>query len=818
LVDSGVVYVATENDTVYALSAQDGAVTWSIHLATPAPLSDLPCGDIDPLGITSTPVIDDSLGEIFVVAEQLAGSQVQHWLYGLDLATGAVKLERQVDPVSPVPMDPRPQQQRAALAIDGGYVLVGFGGLAGDCSDSNGNPYHGWVVAASETSASLPLVAYAVGVSELGSASAATQGAIWGPGGPSVDASGDVYVATGNGGTGDTGDPNRSGFDYGDSVIELSPPSQGLQDISYFAPANWQADNQSDSDLGSTNPILVPNPPGPDLVFAVGKESTAYLLQAGSLGGITSNAVQANGCFARGAGAYLAPYVYLPCDGTAMVALKVTTGSKPSLSAAWTQPDGINGSPIVAGGRLWVLDRRNGTLYGLDPSTGAVVATLGLVNSSSPNFSSAAAGDGILVAASGTSGTLQVQAWAFPGSPSGAYTPVKPVRICDTRTGQGIPANQCNSGGSGTLGPQKTRTIRVTGEGQPAVPADATAAILNVTVTDTTASSFLTVWPSTVARPTASDLNWSAGETRPNLIEVPLGNGSVDLFNEQGGADLVVDLEGYVAPPASPGAGLFDPLVPARICDTRVGPGTGANQCNHEGASPGTLGPAASMSVNTQGEGGVPSSGVAAVVLNVTVTDTTSSGYLTAWPANSARPLASNLNWSSGETVANRVTVPVSDPGGQVSIFNAAGRANVVLDVAGWYTDSSNSKAAGYLYTPVNPNRICDTRSSPPNPCSGKTLEAPGTTGIAVAGRSGIPPEAKAAVLNLTAVDTNSASYLTVWPDSAARPLASDLNWSAGEVVANLAVVQLGASDGAIDAFNAVGSTDLVVDAEGYFS
>ena len=135
IVVGGIIFAATENDSVYALKS-DGSVKWKQHLGTPVALSTLPCGDIDPLGITSTPAYDPKTGSVFVSAE-LKGPG--HRLFALNPATGAVKWSRTLDLTG---YDPTPLQQRGALAIGNGYVYVGFGGLAGDCGQ-----YVGKVVA-----------------------------------------------------------------------------------------------------------------------------------------------------------------------------------------------------------------------------------------------------------------------------------------------------------------------------------------------------------------------------------------------------------------------------------------------------------------------------------------------------------------------------------------------------------------------------------------------------------------------------------------------------------------------------------------------
>lgn len=374
LVYDGIVYVATEGDTVYALAARTGKVIWHLQVGTSvstsvvdsAPTLGSGCGDIDPLGITGTPVIDPTGGEIFVAEEtQLAGESgwqgIRFRLVAISITTPHVLWERTIDPPHAnesahyyIPA----QQQRPALTLANGRVYVDFGGLDGDCGQ-----YHGYVVALS-SSGSGPLLSYQVPTSR--------EGAIWGTDGGVVSAAGDIYVATGNGSSNSASD-----FDEGDSVIELSPT---LKRIGYFAPSDWLAMNENDWDLGSSGPIEVP---GTSLLFEAGKPASSgdygYLVREGHLGGIghsvyTGQACPGGGDFGADASDVVGGriYIYLACGG-GTEALRVTT-SPVAFHRAWSPSSGSpNGSPIVAGGLVWALDWSNNLLYGMSPTTGHVV-------------------------------------------------------------------------------------------------------------------------------------------------------------------------------------------------------------------------------------------------------------------------------------------------------------------------------------------------------------------------------------------------------------------------------------------------------------
>ena len=346
------VIAATENDSIYALDASTGHVVWRTHVGTPVPLSALPCGNIDPLGITGTPVYDQGNGLVYAVAET---SGYHHVLVGVSVASGAVRVERDI----PAP-DGQPQydQQRPALAIEDGRVYVAFGGLYGDCG-----PYRGSVVGV-PLSGGGPIISYVVPT--------AREGAIWGTAGPVTGPGGTLYVSVGNGSVSSTQ------FDGSDSVTALSP---ALHRTGIFAPVTWLADSQGDLDLGSTQPALAGN----GMLLALGKSGTAYLLNPAHLGGVGGQVAQARVCPAYGAASVDGSTVYEPCEGGGgMAALSVAEGQ---IRVLWRGPASAWGSPVVGGGAVWVTDWSAGQLYELSPATGAVRYSLSL-GTSLPHFAS----------------------------------------------------------------------------------------------------------------------------------------------------------------------------------------------------------------------------------------------------------------------------------------------------------------------------------------------------------------------------------------------------------------------------------------------
>ncbi len=394
--------------------------------------------------------------------------------------------------------------------------------------------------------------------------------------------------------------------------------------------------------------------------------------------------------------------------------------------------------------------------------------------------------------------------YGAPTGTCGPYVPLPPTRVLDTRNGTG--------GVTGPVGPGQTISIQVAGTA--GVPVSgASAVVLNVTVTDPSEPSYLTVYPEGTQLPLASDLNFTFGETVANLVEVQLGpSGGVSFFNQLGQIQVVADLEGYVSTATNGDAGLFTPVTPARLLDTRTG----------LGGTTGPVTPGQTIRVLVTGVGGIPSSGVGAVAFNLTATDTAGGSFITAYPDSEARPLASNLNFIGGETVANRVIVPVVD--GYVDLYNdfTGSSAQLVLDVNGYFSSSSATSSSGSDFNSQSPQRIVDTRAGSGEGYAGQRLGPGGVLTIQVAGFGGVPsmtsssPPA-AVVLNVTVTDTSEASYLTVWPSNVAQPGTSDINFGVGQTVPNLVVVGLSPT-GEVSFYNQLGNVDIVVDVEGWYS
>jgi hypothetical protein len=378
LVAGANVLVATEHNTLYALDAVSGTVRWTTHVGEPIPLASLVCGNIDPNGITSTPVIDAPSGTLYAVA--MLGAPLRHEMFAVRVSDGRVLWHRTVDPPG---SNPQVQQQRGSLNLWHGRVYLSFGGFAGDCGT-----YHGWVVSAAADGAG-PLQSWQVPSNN--------QGAVWAAPGPSISPAGEVWVATGNT---EVFNSDSEPYDWGNAVVRLTATL--AQPLDHWAPKNWANLNRNDVDLGSMTPALLPG----GLVFIAGKEGSGYLLRADHLGGIGGELFKDTVCQngggsggAYGGAAVAGSMVYVPCvDGLAAVRVDATG---PSFTVAWRGASGAN-SPVLAYGLVWTVSADTtqhratwtGTLVGADPHTGAERSRvlLGPI----PHFVSPAAANGNL--------------------------------------------------------------------------------------------------------------------------------------------------------------------------------------------------------------------------------------------------------------------------------------------------------------------------------------------------------------------------------------------------------------------------------------
>jgi len=391
------------------------------------------------------------------------------------------------------------------------------------------------------------------------------------------------------------------------------------------------------------------------------------------------------------------------------------------------------------------------------------------------------------------------------------FTPLaSPVRIADTRSGATDPSKYAGD----TLCPGGSLTVDI-----PAgdVPPAASAIVAQLSAVTPTSGGFLSVYPAGTPVPGTSNVNFVAGQDVGNLVTVALGtdatNGSlaVSVLNGPAGTtgpdtDMTLDLYGYYAPQSAGSGDPYVPLTPARIFDTRQGSGQpGQGQ---------TLTNGGSVQVPVLGLGGVPSSGVSAVVVNIGVTNTTApsfiQGYPTGSPPSSSTPTV-DQNWVGGETLSTKAIIGVGS-GGSITLANHDANVDVVVDVDGYFGAPGASGALlNVLPTPV---RLADTR--PGGVAGGASYS------VAVAGTQGVPATATAGVLDVIDLATQG-NFLTVYPAGQSAPFAADVNYVSADtdtIVANAAFGTIGSS-GSVDVYNGPSTTtsaNIVVDEFGYFS
>ena len=383
--------VATEQDDVVALDASSGSQIWMKNLGTPVPLSKLSCGNIDPVGITGTPVIDPASRTIYLDAMTTpdAGTTKRHLIYALSLDDGSILPGWPVDVntlgFGGVAFNSADQNQRGALLITSGYVYVPYGGFWGDCG-----AYRGWVVAVPVANPS-GATAWATG---------GPGGGIWAPGGLSSDGT-SIFAATGN-------TFSASTWMGGEAIVRLGQgASFSGMTADYFAPSNWQNLDAADLDLGGSGPVVidVPGAMPSQLAVALGKDGVAYLLDRSNLGGIgTGNGSTGEGLFSAQVSSgeiITAAAAYTTASGTYVVfssesgssgttcpsgsagnliALRIAATAPPTFSTAWCAANNGTGAPMVtttdgsSQSIVWTVGSEGtNRLYAYDGETGATL-------------------------------------------------------------------------------------------------------------------------------------------------------------------------------------------------------------------------------------------------------------------------------------------------------------------------------------------------------------------------------------------------------------------------------------------------------------
>ena len=289
--------------------------------------------------------------------------------------------------------------------------------------------------------------------------------------------------------------------------------------------------------------------------------------------------------------------------------------------------------------------------------------------------------------------------------------------------------------------------------GRAGVPNNASAVVLNLTALDAATAGYVTAYPCGSAIPNVSNLNYTPGTAIANAATIPIGTGGKVCLYTDSPINLIADINGWY-----PANSDFTPTTPTRLLDTR----------------PNRTGTRAVTELQITGRAGVPNN-ASAVVLNLTALDAATAGYVTAYPCGSAIPNVSNLNYTPGTAIANAATIPIGT-GGKVCLYTDS-PINLIADINGWYPANSD-------FTPTTPTRLLDTR---PNRTGTRAV-----TELQITGRAGVPNNASAVVLNLTALDAATAGYVTAYPCGSAIPNVSNLNYTPGTAIANAATIPIG--------------------------
>jgi hypothetical protein len=381
------------------------------------------------------------------------------------------------------------------------------------------------------------------------------------------------------------------------------------------------------------------------------------------------------------------------------------------------------------------------------------------------------------------------------------YVPVTPARVLDTRKPIGVPVAGAVAGGHSVA-------FSVT-NGVAGAPTGSTisAVVLNVTATQPTAGGYVTAYPDGTAVPKSSNVNFTANETVPNLTTVMVGqDGEVDLYTSVT-SQLVADVEGYYI--ASPAGSGYVPIAPARLLDTRKG----------IGAPTQAVAPGQTLSLQVSGAGGIPASGVVAAAMNVTVTGSSGDGVITVFPKGGTTPIASVVNYSTGETVANMAVAELGT-GGQVEFTNlSGGTVQLIADVSGYYTSTG-----GDAFVPMAPWRALDTRNGTGQESSQANPAQPDANAVWFfadefdgTGYWTGDSQAAAVVANVTVTQPTADGIMIAYPGPD-LPATSNANFSAGQTLPSMVMVGTAGSGAPLLYNKSTGSTQMVADVFGYFS
>jgi hypothetical protein len=578
------------------------------------------------------------------------------------------------------------------------------------------------------------------------------------------------------------------------TTLVLAIPPSILSSGSTVLTATVSATSGTASPAGSVSFAVGPTALGAGALSGSGGSATANLTVNGSQLSIGANTVSAS---YAGSATFLA--------SSASVTVDVTESCTYSLSSSAVSvgPGSANETVgvIAAGGCTWTASSNASWLTISSGSSGSGNGTVDYSFAANPG-------------SAGRSGTLTIAGQTFTVTQAGTPPPLgffalTPCRITDTRAASGFGVDF----GAPSLAAGSARSFPIQASACN-VPDTAQAYSLNITVVPQGTLDYLTAWPTGQSMPLVSTLNAFDGQIVANAAIVQAGTeGAISLFATNA-TDVIIDINGYFAPPTAPQALAFYPATPCRVVDTRAVGGTG-------GLSE-AFGPPQMAALSTRsfpipsGSCGIPSA-AEAYSFNITVVPPGALNYLSTWPVGQSMPLVSTLNDTSGALVANAAIVPAGTSGA-VDVF-VDDATDLIIDTNGYFAPPGSAGALNFY--PLTPCRVVDTRAvggsgltgafGPPQMTAGSARSFPIPTSTC-----GIPATAQAYSFNFTVVPPGPLNYITTWPTGQAMPLVSTLNDLSGTIVANAAIVPAG-GNGAISVF-VYSATDLVIDINGYFA
>ncbi len=791
-VTHNVLYVVTENDSVYAFDADSGTQLW-MHsvLLTGETASNTGCGQVSPtVGITSTPVIDltqGTHGTIYLVAMTQNGSNYYQRLHALDLTTG----NEQSTGTTPnwpiliaatypnegagVTFVAQNYKERTGLLLSNGIIYTSW------ASNCDGGSYNGWVMGYSESNLSQVV---------LNLTPNGEKGAIWQSGaGLAADAGGDLYFLMANGYF--DGTLNASGFpadgDYGNAFMNLSTiTGPTVQD--YFTSDNspTETEGQNDDDLGSGGALLLPtlndalgNPHA--LAVGAGKDGTAWVVDRNNMGkyNMSSNAVFQQ--ISLGNGVYSSPAwfnntLYYGAVSQELKAYPYSGGSFGAATGHSSNSFAFPGTtPSVSSDSL--TDATNEIIWAVESSPSSVLYAFNSSLMELYDSTQAGSRDSLPTAITFPTPTIANGKVYVPTTTGVTFFGILSSDTCS----YSVPPSPYNVPESGQSGGILVPTTPSTG-----CPFSAATTANFITITSVSGG---VIYLNIPANP---------GPQRTGTLIIA------------GHYITVVQAGGTVTTTSGLG---FYPLTPCRVVDTRTGSGFEGQFGSPSLVAAGTRSiPVPASFCNAPSTAQAYSVNLTAVVPSGDVL-----GYLTAWPAGQTLPVAANLNAPNGGVIGNAALVP----GGvdhAISVY-ASSTTNLVIDMNGYFDTALSPQALAFY--PVTPCRIADTRGNGFSGAFGTPALVGGSSRsfpVQEQSSCGIPSSVLAYSLRFTAIASNPLGYLTAYPTGSAEPVAATLNDPNGGVIGNAAIVPAGTGSGDPVSVYASANTNLVIDINGYFA